>query len=158
VSVDTGEIIATVAVGLAGASLLVSAWSATTAHRARAWQQKRDRERLETRVKVAVRWSRLYTERGPRIDVKVLVFNHGENVEYVQHVRVQAMGRNAQGIVNVHHIAPIQPPPRDEVAEELNRGLDPEPPPREEWPRPVAPRSSTTFDVSLPDARWVASA
>ena len=82
---------------LAVGSFAVSAWAATTAHRARQWQHARDAERRQTRVRITFahsvgerQWYVLGDEAPPQAySITTKITNHGETTEWVVAVALE---------------------------------------------------------------------
>jgi hypothetical protein len=119
--VDTSDIIATVAAAFTGGSLVLAGWAATTAHKARVWQQKRDQERLATRIEVTMHGAHLYTEGGPLTQIMVTAINHGENTEYIDDVEIESAGPDPAG---VRHIQPLPPGAPFDIAAAVPTAFD----------------------------------
>ena len=119
---DASDVIASVAAGVAIVSLAVSGWAAYTAHKARVEQDQR-RDRISVSVLGVAR--EVSVGHGLRLTVEVRVVNRGEQTEYIQEVVLVSL--------------------LPEIVDWLISRDNPE------WPRPLPPRASATFNLYFTD-------
>jgi hypothetical protein len=107
------------------------------------WQQKRDEERLATRVEVTIHGALLDSERGSLTQIMVTAINHGENIEDIDDVEIESAGPDPAGHRHIQPLPPLAPP--IDIATATPTAFDEIPFDPEEWPRELRPRSSADF-------------